>query len=212
MARLGGNATHSVVVLSSSDEDEDAPKTLSSNKPGASTSTGTAQYRGIPADFMRVIKKLRENLREENDDRRCNIISLMYRKASSTLTQSEMFKNFVKDFMEELEKSKKDRASVLLLLTSLCQTLAVGEIMWSPVHKDGENSKNSKQKESEGRSSKTTTRNERPKETREQCNAVKALLFNVDGQTAQSSTRETSASGRTSRERATTTTTTTNSK
>ena len=76
---------------------------------------------------MRVIKKLRENLREENDDRRCNIISLMYRKASSTLTQSEMFKNFVKDFMDELEKSKKDRASVLLLLTSLCQTLAVGE-------------------------------------------------------------------------------------
>merc|ERR1712013_558490 len=162
MARLGGNATHSVVVLSSSDEDEDAPKTLSSNKPGASTSTGTAQYRGIPADFMRVIKKLRENLREENDDRRCNIISLMYRKASSTLTQSEMFKNFVKDFMEELEKSKKDRASVLLLLTSLCQTLAVGEIMWSPVHKDGE--KNSKQKESVGRSGKTTTTNADSKE------------------------------------------------
>ena len=59
--------------------------------------------------------------------------------------------------------------------------------MWSPVHKDAE--KNSKQKESAGRSSKSTTRNERPKETREQCNAVKALLFNVDGQTAQSSTR-----------------------
>merc|ERR1712013_601305 len=73
----------------------------------------------------------------------------------------------------------------------------------------------SKENEKKGkrvRSSKTTTRNERPKETREQCNAVKALLFNVDGQTAQSSTRETSASGRTSRERATTTTTTTNSK
>merc|ERR1712013_21824 len=69
----------------------------------------------------------------------------------------------------------------------------------------GENSKNSKQEESEGRSSKTTTRNERPKETREQCNAVKALLFNVDGQAAQSSTRETSVSGRTSKERATAT-------
>ena len=34
MARLGGNATQSVVVLSSSDEDEDVPKTLSSTKPG----------------------------------------------------------------------------------------------------------------------------------------------------------------------------------
>lgn len=192
MARLGGdnNVTNSLVILSSDDEDDEKNSTPKNNskaktnnvgdkqksKEAASTSTSTSSIanandlvkdREIPADFMWLMKTIRKYL-ESKDERKCNILGLMYKKASPALTTSRSFKSFVEDIMIEIGRGKNDRENILSLLTSVCQTLAVGEIMWDPPNR----SNRSRYKHFNSKDLKP--------ETKKQCEAVKKLLFQDD--------------------------------
>ena len=55
----------------------------------------------------------------------------MYENTATSFTLSKEFTEFVKQIITELNGSQ-EKTQVLQLLTTVCQTLGMREIMWSP--------------------------------------------------------------------------------